>query len=547
MDRQNWTLSQISPGAGPAPLTRADDAIAAQTFRLPAFPCETAFVLMAGLIYLYLILFSPPFIPTYLASDGTIYISQAIRILHGEVPYRDFFELTPPGTDLVYFVLFKLFGFHHWIHNAALLVLGMGFLWLSIVISRRVLPAPLVLLPGALFLSIPFASRLDGTHHWFSCLAVTSVLAILIDRRTPLRILAAAGLCGVALCFTQLRGLLGFLGLGVFLFWEWRKKQESWKALFKNQLLMILGFLIAPVVVDGYFIWKAGFQRFLFCTVIFGLKYYAALGSENSFGAVLRDLSLPLHWQFFRYVLASLFVLVVTPLSYLLFFLRWGQRPGKASDALWGQLLLVAIVGISLLLSVASSPAGYRGGPGMLPALILLVWFISTLRQFQRSLVTLLWVGVLGSALFGAYWRQAHWRTFFDTPGGRIVVHDQDLAERLVWLQERTHPEEYMFDTEWPIVNVALGLRNPTPITVLTDTDYTRPEQVEGVISGLEKHHVRYVLWSVDDFNVPPNRGIPLGDHLDPLRGHLRTNYHLATTFTDTTQVLERSSLRIHP
>jgi hypothetical protein len=547
MDQENWTLSQISAGAGSARMPLADDAINDQTCCSVSCPRGTALVLMGGLIYLYLILFSPPFIPIYSASVGTIYISQATRILQGEVLYRDFFELTPPGTELVYCALFKLFGFHHWIHNATLLVLGMSFLWLSIVISRRVLPAHLVFLPGALFLSIPFAVRLDGTHHWFSCLAVTSVLAILIDRRTPVRIVAAGGLCGVALCFTQLRGLFGFLGLGAFLFWEWREKQESWKTLFKNQLLLILGFLIAPVVVDGYFIWKVGLERFLFCTVVFGLKYYAALGNANSFGAVLTDLSLPLDRQFFRQKLAFLFVLVGTPLSYLLFFLRGRQRARKGSDAHWGQLLLVAIVGISLLLSVASTPAGFRVAPGMLPALILLVWLMSTLTQFRRSFVTLLWFGVLGSALFGAYWRQTHWRTYFDTPGGRIGVHDQDLAERLVWLQERSRPGEYMFDTHWPIVNVALGLRNPTPIPALTDTDYTRPEQVEGVISGLEKHQVHYVLWSAGDLIALPNERIAPGDHLEPLRRYLRTNYQLAATFTDGTPVLERNSLRTHP
>jgi hypothetical protein len=502
---------------------------------------------LGGLIYLYLILFSPPFIPTYLASDGTNYISQAIRMLKGEVLYRDFFDWPPPGTDLVYCLLFWIFGFHHWIHNATLLVIGMSFLGLSIVISKRVLPVSLVFLPGALFLSIPFASRLDGTHHWFSCLAVTSALAILIDRRSPIRIAAAGGLCGVALCFTEPRGLLGLLGLGVYLFCEWRMKRECWETLLKDQLLLLLGFVIVPAMVDGYFIWKVGLTRFLFCTVVFLLKYYRALGSANNLGAVLRDFTLPLDGQLFRYKLAFLFIMVVTPLSYLLFFLRWGQRARKLADRLRCQLLLVAIVGISQLLSVGPTPAGYRVGPGMLPAFILLLWFITTLRHLRRMLVTLLWVGALGSALFGAYWRQTRWRTLLDTPGGRIAVHDRDIAEKLVWLQARTHPGEYLFDTEWPIVNVALGLRNPTPIMVLTDTDYTRPEQVEGVISGLERHHTRYVLWSEGDFTANPNGRRAPGDHLDALRTYLRTRYHLAEVFTDGTQVLQRNSPQTYP
>jgi len=53
-----------------------DDAIGAQASCSVGFPRGIALVLLGGLIYLYLILFSPPLIPIYLASDGTISISQ---------------------------------------------------------------------------------------------------------------------------------------------------------------------------------------------------------------------------------------------------------------------------------------------------------------------------------------------------------------------------------------------------------------------------------------------------------------------------------------
>jgi hypothetical protein len=525
---------------------RADKAIGDQTC-IVSCPQGTVLVLMVGLIYLYVILFSPPLIPTYLASDGTIYISQATRILQGEVPYRDFFELTPPGADLVYAALFKMFGVHHWIHNATLLVVGMSFLWLSIVISRRLLPGHWAFLPGALFLSIPFASRLDGTHHWFSCLAIMSALAILTHRRTPVRIFAAGGLCGVALCFTQLRGLFGFLGFGAFLCWEWSKKQESWNTLCKNQLLLAWGFLIAPLVVDGYFIWKVGLGRFLFCTVVFGPKYYASYGGVNTFWGALRTSILPLDRHLLRYTLAYLFVLGVTVLTYLMFILRGWQRASRQPDVHKSTLLLVAIVGMSQVLSVASSPSGHRIAPGMLPTLILLVWFVIRLRHFRRSVVTLLWLSALGSTFFGAYWRQTRWQTVIDTPAGRIAVHDRGFAEKLVWLRENSNAGDFMFDPEWPIINVALGLRNPTPLTVLSETDYTRPEQVEEVIAGLEKHHARYVLWWVDDSSAPLHGTIAPGDHLGPLRKYLRANYQLAKTFADGTQVLQRNSLQAHP
>ncbi len=539
-------MTHDGSGGEPTRVT-TDGGISEATVSSTGLPRGTALLLIGGLVYLYLVLYVPPFVPIYLKGDAINLIHEAIRMLSGDVPYRDFFELTTPGTDLVYYALFKLLGFHHWIHNATTLIIGLSFLWLSVVISRRVLPPHLVPLPGVLFLAIPFASRLDGTHHWFSCLAVTSVLAILMDQRTPARIVAAGGLCGVALCFTVARGLLAFLGLGLFLFWEGRKKQQSWKTLFTNQALLTVGFLILPAVVDSYYIGKAGAERFLFCTVVFGLKYYAAFGGPNTFGTVFSDLSLPLTPQFLLYALGFRFVLIITPLSYLLFFVRWWQRSRKRSDDRWDQLLLLAMVGLSMLLSIASAPTSARVGPGMLPALILLLWFISTLKRLRRSLVALLWIGALGSMLIGVYRRQSHWRMFLDTPGGRTAIYYDEIAEECAWLQRRTRPGEYVFDTSWTNSYVLLGLRNPTPIPFLTDTDYTRPEQVDEVIAGLEEHQVRYVLWSQGNLDADQNRRLAPGDHLAPLRTYLRLNYHLATTFADSTQVLERNSLRTHP
>ena len=57
----------------------------------------------------------------------------------GQVIYRDFFELTFPGTQLVYLALFKTLGIRAWIPGALLLLFGVGLTWLSIVISKQVM------------------------------------------------------------------------------------------------------------------------------------------------------------------------------------------------------------------------------------------------------------------------------------------------------------------------------------------------------------------------------------------------------------------------
>ena len=85
-----------------------------------------------------------------------------------------------------------------------------------------------------------------------------------------------------------------------------------------------------------------------------------------------------------------------------------------------------------------------------------------------------------------------------------------------------------------PDTYVALSLQNPTPEPYVTNTDYTRPEQVQAVVRSLERTDVRLVLWSLE-LDTP--QGKIEGDHLGPLRVFLRTHYQIVKTFADGDQV----------
>ena len=50
-----------------------------------------------------------------------------MRLLAGELIYRDYFRYTPPGTDLFYAAVFKVFGSRIWVTNLTVLVLGIAF------------------------------------------------------------------------------------------------------------------------------------------------------------------------------------------------------------------------------------------------------------------------------------------------------------------------------------------------------------------------------------------------------------------------------------
>lgn len=88
------------------------------------------FVLAGSSLYLYIQLFAYPRIPALLQGDQTYFWVYALRMLRGERIYRDFFQFTPPGTDLYFATLFKLFGSRILVMNLAVLILGAALCWL---------------------------------------------------------------------------------------------------------------------------------------------------------------------------------------------------------------------------------------------------------------------------------------------------------------------------------------------------------------------------------------------------------------------------------
>jgi len=62
------------------------------------------------IVLLYLFLFKLPGYPFYYENDQLIFLENADRMLNGEVIYRDFFQFTFPGCQVIYYLLFLVFG-----------------------------------------------------------------------------------------------------------------------------------------------------------------------------------------------------------------------------------------------------------------------------------------------------------------------------------------------------------------------------------------------------------------------------------------------------
>jgi hypothetical protein len=197
--------------------------------------------------------------------------------------------------------------------------------------------------------------------------------------------------------------------------------------------------------------------------------------------------------------------------------------------------MLVNATGLSMLLTVASAASYNRLYTVVLPALILLVWFLDTEFKLECVLLRGLWGMVVLLAVVKPAITQTRWRRVLNLPTGRAVFFTPAGYEKTEWLLERTQPSEYFFGDQ--LDGFALRLRDPGPVAFVRPTGYTRPEEVRALVQGLEEHQVRFVSWytGLDDELVDSR-----GDNLGPLHEELGKHYRVAATFANGDKIWER-------
>jgi Dolichyl-phosphate-mannose-protein mannosyltransferase len=489
--------------------------------------------IFACAVFLYLETFVLPCLPRSATGDQAIYLHDAARMAHGQVIYRDFDHFTFPGTSALYFLLFKVFGIRAWIPQLMLVVLGTSTAWLSFLITRKLVRGAAAFLPGLLFVTMPFTGYLDATHHWYSTLAVTAALAVLMERRSPSRIAYAGFLWGVATCFAQSQ-VFGVMGMAIYLVWEGLRTKEPRRLLRKKECLLLASYLIPVVACNAYFAAQAGFGNFFYNTVVFVTKYYPR-DPSNTWHAYLGTKPAVQTWgSGWADMPAWLLVTLLVPLIYILFFVRYGRKSGSRQEVPWERLMLVTVTGISMLLTVASAATYNRLYTVSLPALILLVWFLDAPLRIERMLLRGLWVTALILIVAKPTITQTRWHATLELPTGRTAFFKQAAYEKTEWLLERVHRGDYFFGDQ--LMGFALDLRNPGPVAFITPTGYTRPEEVNALVQGFERHHVQYVSCYGGLWDNPERSGNPLG----PLWKELQEHYRVAATFANGDTVWER-------
>jgi hypothetical protein len=500
-------------------------------------PRLTFLVVALSCIFVYFQVFVLPSTPRVASGDQAIYLHDATRMLNGEIIYRDYDHFTFPGTDVVYAALFKCFGVRAWIPQAMLVVLGTSMVWLIIFVSQKLISGSSAYLPALLFITLPFSSYLDATHHWFSLVATMAALAILLEARTPTRLAWAGALVGIATFFTQSMALL-IVGFAVFLLWERVRTSEAWLELLGKEASLGAGFLATIAACLAYFVWTVGARQIFYYTVTFVAKYYPS-DWFNNWRVYLTGRPQLHAWATWFDGPAFVLIHLIVPLVYVVFFVVYAVKMRKQPSPVTRRLVLVNIAGLFLFLTIASAPAYSRLYAVSPPALVILVWLLKSFPGGSRALLKAAWVAVFIMLMARPLLMQVRWKAYLDLPTGRTAFYDPLLYEKCKWMSERTHPLDYFFGDH--LLSFTLQLRNAGRIPFLRPTDYTRPEEVADAIEGLDKYHVRFVSWYIGLDRENDAARHPEGNHLAPIRLYLREHYHVAQTFSNGDQIWERN------
>lgn len=495
-------------------------------------PGRNVLILTAAAVsaYLYLQNFVLPVVPVLQRDDQITFIVNAARMLHGEMIYSDFFQYTPPGTDLVYLGLFKIFGVRAWIASAVVLSLGIAAFCICYWAAVRVMPRLQACLAAAVFTVFVFASMGNATHHWYSALLVMCATLSVLARRTPARLAGAGMFMALASFFTQTR-VVSLLALALFVAWAERKQHREWRDVLKHEASLLLGFACGFLLLNFYYLRHAGLEL-LFSHQIVALSRSAFVFKYSLLGFP----SVP-PWYLAGRAAGFLMVYLLVPAIYIYSLICLIRKPGRNYSDRDTHILLLSVIGGALFLEVLPAPNWVRLFPISMPAIILAMYYVAGERRVHVFIRRSLWAATAIVALLCTISAQARPHRTLDLPVGRAAVYDENISSKLADLVVRTRPGDFFFEAAWLDLYFPLELRNPSYLDALSPS--STPAQVQNVVEALERRQVKYVLWSARlDIRGADSAG---NDALAPARMYLRRHYRVVEHFPPAEDLWERT------
>jgi hypothetical protein len=471
--------------------------------------------------YLLVNLFSLSGAPILLSGDQVYFWLDALRLLQGQQIYRDFFQFTPPGTDLIFYGAFGLFGPRIWTTNLVVMLTALASCATCGRIARVLLPRPQAVLATLLYLFMILGLTLNATHHLFSALAAFAAIAVLMRGRTATNILIAGALLGLSGFFTQTRGIATAAAAVAWLTIDAREAGERWSRQLWSVSLLMSSLLLAWAALLGHYLQSIGPRALWFFQITYARQHLLQAWQLPS------PVSLPKLEQ-----LKWLIAFAAVPIIYLVAGCCVYRRRQRSPAAPTSGALLLTLTGATLYAEVMFGPSWFRVFCVSLPAVVLLMWVLQRDGASARFATPVLWFAVVALGIQQSWSTQRHHAAVLTTPAGRVAT-TQLMAQKIAWLESHTMPGEYLLQTQWPGLYLPLGLRNPLYVDVLISQGAEALGYTALATQQLQGRATRYIEWSP----ALDRTGYTIG----PFRTFLTRHYQVVQSFSDGDQIWERS------
>jgi 4-amino-4-deoxy-L-arabinose transferase-like glycosyltransferase len=475
--------------------------------------------------------------------EGTL-VYGAVRIVHGQVFARDFFEVIGPGTFYWLAVFFKLFGVTFLAARTCLFLTSLGTAVLLYYLSRRVCSS-YQLLPVALFFAASFGMFWPAISHHndsnFVALLAFTCIVLWQDFRRNTLLCAAGALAGAATCILQPKGVSL---LCAFLVWLWFENQRSriprW-----TPALLVAGYLSVVGLTLAYFWSRGALGSLIYANVLWPSRHYGAVNAVPYAQGIL--LCFWDHWVTalsgfrWRIPLAAVLIIpfmLVASLPALVFVAALPRGAGAFKTKLlpyWlcgGALWFSELHRKDIIHLVCGSP-------------LLVIVCISVLSEYRSRIadvaLQILSVSVACLAFFNLVLVLAAHRTA--TRIGPTGVFKDDPAVTFV-SEHVAQGEEVFFYPYSPMGYVLTSTTNPTRYSFLM-YNYNTSSQFLETVDVLQRHRVKYVLWDTTFESDAVPLIFPLGSRVPRdgllMEAYLESHYRLVKSF-DRVRVMERKS-----
>jgi hypothetical protein len=418
----------------------------------------------------------------------------AVRIVHGQVFARDFFEVVGPGTFYWLVLFFKLFGVTFVATRICLFVTSLGtglaMYFLSRRICRQYQILPCILLAGTYFgILWPAISH----HADSNCFALLSIVCMTVwqDRRKDGLLFAAGALAGATTCFLQQKGLLLLLALLVWLWVQRRRRSTSLSLLgaVTGGYMSVVGLMLV------YFWSQHALRDLIYANVVWPSGHYNAVNVVPYAQGMIRGC-----WDHFVIAKSGFRWTIVTAAVLITPFLFVAALPALLPalaarymrNAPRPEIALYWLCGWALWLSeIHRKDIGHLvfGSPLLV---ILCVYYLEQYRAKVAGLaLQALAISAACLACFNLFLALS--ARPLATRVGTVAVFKNVPA--LALLDDKVAPGEEIFAYPYcPIYYFLSATTNPTRYGGLV-YNFNTPSQFEEVVGVLEQRRVKYVLW----------------------------------------------------